>query len=56
MTLESFVGPWIYWPFVVAFIAGCAAVTLNFVTIVYTEIWAQVLEVVRLVRKNREPE
>ncbi len=48
MTLLHFLGPWLYWPLVIC-IAGFTAVSvLSNVSLIYTEVFAQIKEIRRL--------
>ncbi len=48
VTLEAFLGPWIYWPLVAAFIGFAVVSLLSNVSMIYTELRDQLRELRRL--------
>lgn len=49
MTLYDFIGPWLYWSLVTVAVSGAATWTINSITILYTELHAQIKELRRVV-------
>lgn len=49
--LESFLGPWLYWPVVIAVIGFAGVSVFSNVSLIYSEIHAQVKELFRLMKK-----
>jgi hypothetical protein len=51
MTLYDFIGPWLYWPLVVAIVAGTVTWTSNCISVT----WSEGLKQIQEIRRNLNP-